>query len=301
MPRLRQARYRTRDVGEGLLKSVVITGASTGIGRASAVHLARRGWRVFAGIRKDSDAESLRAEEPRLTPLFLDVADQSSIESARKEVERELGRRLHGLVNNAGIGVGGPLEFIPRDDLRMQFEVNVIGMVATTQAFLPALRAARGRIVNIGSVAGRAPAIPLAGPYCASKWAVEAITDALRNELKPWEMHVAVVEPGNIATPIWDKTHESMELIPPQGRELYRDIIETGHDVVALMERSGIPPEKVARVVEHALTSPRPRYRYLVGVDAKVRTHVEARLPHRLRDRLFVLLRRKGVPDFLRK
>lgn len=282
-------------------RSVVITGASTGIGRACALQMAKIGWRVFAGVRKEEDAQSLRDENSRLDPLFIDVADQSSIEAAQKTVEAEIGDHLDGLVNNAGIGVGGPLEFIPRDDLRMQFEVNVIGLVATTQAFLPAIRAARGRIVNIGSVAGRAPAIPLAAPYSASKWAVEAVTDALRVELKPWDIHVAVVEPGNISTPIWEKTQRALGKIPPEGQELYRDVIRTGHDVVDLMERSGVPPEKVARVVEHALTARRPRYRYLVGIDARVRTHVEGRVPHRIRDRMFVRLMEKGLPGFLKK
>ena len=263
--------------------------------------MAREGWNAFAGVRKDADAESLRNEEPRLTPLLIDVADRASIDAAVKTVTDVAGGRLHGLVNNAGIGVNAPLEFVSLDDLRNQFEINVIGMVATTQAFMPALRAATGRIVNIGSVAGRAPAFPLAGPYTASKWAVEAISDTFRMELKPWNIHVAVVEPGNINTPIWDKTDDNFDSLQPEARAMYEELIATGREVVAFMSRTGIPADKVARVVQHALTARHPRYRYLVGIDARFRAHVESRVPHRLRDRLYSLLGEKGMPKFLKK
>lgn len=298
---VRQARCRARYLGQSVLKSVVITGASTGIGRACALHLARRGWNVFAGVRKETDAESLKAEETRVTPLLLDVTDQNAIEAARKTVQEEVGVGLDGLVNNAGIGVGGPVEFITLDEWRNQFEVNVFGLIAMTQAFLPALRASKGRIVNIGSVAGRAPSLPAAAPYCSSKWAVEAITDSLRIELKPSGVHVAVIEPGNIATEIWDKTDSSLERFPPEAHELYGGLIAAGREVTELAGRTGIPAEKVAQVIEHALTARRPRYRYLVGIDARVRTYVEGNLPHRWRDRLFLRLGEKGLPAFLKK
>ena len=304
MPGVREARYRKGDLGKGVLmaaRAVVVTGASTGIGRACALRLSKAGWKVFAGVRKDADAESLRAEDSRLTPLSIDVTDQASIDAAVKTVAEEIGPRLDGLVNNAGVVVHGPLEFVTPEEMRAQLETNVIGMHATTRAFLPALRAAQGRIVNMGSVAGRSPALPLLGPYAASKWAVEAITDALRNEVRSFGIHVAVVEPGNISTPIWNKADEDFDRFPAEARELYRDLLENGRDINSLMERTGVSTEKVAKVVEHALTSRHPRLRYLVGVDARWRTYVEARIPHRVRDRIVAALLARGLPRFLKK
>lgn len=283
------------------MRSVVITGASSGIGRACALRLSKAGWKVFAGVRKGSDADSLRDEDPRLTPLFIDVTDQASIDAAKKTVGDEIGPRLDGLVNNAGIVVHGPLEFVTPEELRNQLDINVVGMVAATQAFLPALRAGKGRIVNMGSVAGRSPALPLLGPYAASKWAVEAVTDAFRNELKPWGIHVAVVEPGNISTPIWSKADEDFDRFPAEAHDLYKDLIANGRDINSLMERTGVSTEKVAKVVAHALRSKYPRYRYLVGVDARWRTHIEARIPHRIRDAVVGALVKRGLPGFLKK
>ncbi len=265
---------------------VVITGASTGIGRAAALRLARAGHRVFAGVRTQTDAESLTRENSRIVPVTLDVTDRSSIEAAAKEVEESLdGLDLGGLVNNAGIAVSAPLETIRPEDLRRQFDVNVFGLIDATQVFLPALRAGRGRIVNIGSVSGRAPSLHLIGPYAASKWAVEALSDTLRLELKPWGIHVAVVEPGNIATPIWDKAGDGLDDLPP-GSELYARVIERGRAIARFSGDHGISPDKVAKRIEHALTARVPRNRYLVGIDAFARAHLEARLPHRLRDRV---------------
>src|SRR3954471_14417569 len=169
--------------------AVVITGASTGIGATCAAHLSSLGFRVFAGVRKPEDAE--RAREAGHEPLTIDVTDPESIRSA---VEQVGDAPLSGLVNNAGIAVAGPLEFIPIDEFRRQLDVNVVGQVAVTQAFLPALRRSRGRVVFVGSIAGRS-ALPFLGAYAASKFAVEAVTDALRVELRPWGIDVAVVEP----------------------------------------------------------------------------------------------------------
>ena len=268
-------------------RAVVITGASTGIGRASALRLARHGHKVFAGVRKEADGESLTREEPRITPVMLDVTDRASIEAAAEQIYgQQNGRGLEGLVNNAGIGVAAPLEILDPKDLRKQFEVNVFGLVETTQVFLPAIRTARGRIVNIGSIAGRTPALPLVGPYAASKWAVEALSDALRLELQRWGIKVSIVEPGNISTPIWEKSTSEFDEISAAGKELYARLIERGRAIARYAGRTGISPDKVARAVEHALTARVPRNRYLVGVDARMRAHVEARLPHRLRDRV---------------
>ncbi|HEY7876020.1 MAG TPA: SDR family oxidoreductase [Actinomycetota bacterium] len=272
--------------------AIVITGASTGIGRACALHLDANGHRVFAGVRKDADGEDL-AQRARgnLTPVIIDVTDQSSIAAAAKVVDEAVGSDgLQGLVNNAGIAVSGPLEYLPIDDLRKQLEVNVIGQIAVTQAFLPAIRRGRGRVVNIGSVAGRSPSAPLIGPYAASKMAMEALTDSLRLELARWDVKVAIVEPGAIATPIWDKSGPDFDnltdAMPDEGRQRYGKLIETGRKIAAAQNKRGIPPEKVAKAVEHALTSPRPRTRYLVGTDAQVRARVEGFIPDKLRDKI---------------
>ncbi|MGH2808181.1 MAG: SDR family oxidoreductase [Actinomycetota bacterium] len=265
-------------------RSVVVTGASSGIGRACASRLARAGMNVFAGVRKNADADALKTDVPAITTLKIDVTDRASLEAAAAEVSEATGNRLDGLVNNAGIAVLGPLELLPLDRLRRQFEVNVVGLVSSTQVFLPALRAARGRIVNMGSIAGRAPALPLMGPYAGSKWTVEALTDALRAEVQAWGIRVSLVEPGNIKTPIWDKGDDELADLSDEGRQLYGALIERGRKLIRLFEAQGIPPDKVAGKVEHALTASIPRTRYLVGIDAYLRAHVEARVPHRLRD-----------------
>jgi NAD(P)-dependent dehydrogenase (short-subunit alcohol dehydrogenase family) len=268
--------------------AVVITGASTGIGRASALRLARSGFDVYAGVRKEADAERLRSDG--VTPLMVDITDETSIAAARERVAVDVGERgLAGLVNNAGAAFPGPIEYIPLDDLRRQFEVNTIGQVAVTQAFLPLVRRATGRVVFIGSVGGRV-ALPFIGPYAGSKSAVSSLADSLRQELARWGIWVAVVEPGNVATPIWDKgdrgTREAIEKLPPEGRERYAGALESGTDTAVKMGRKGADPDKVARVVEHALTARRPRARYLVGADAYAQVALSRLLPERLFGRL---------------
>ena len=263
----------------------LVTGASSGIGEATARHLAGLGWEVFAGARKDADLERLAAV-PNITALKLDVTDAATIAAARDAV----GDSLNGLVNNAGIAVSGPLEFVPLDEYRRQLEVNVIGQIAVTQAFIPALRAARGRIANISSIGGRV-ALPLASPYAASKFALEAITDSLRRELRPWGIHVAAIEPGAIATPIWDKgLGEADRLVEQMGSEqveqLYGGLIERMKAEVSDFGTEGTPPNAVAKAVGHALTSKRPRTRYLVGSDAKQRAVAAKVLPDRAFDAL---------------
>jgi NAD(P)-dependent dehydrogenase (short-subunit alcohol dehydrogenase family) len=275
-----------------LVKSVVITGASTGIGRACALRLAANGSHVFAGVRKESDgADLVAAASGQLDPVILDVTDESSIDAAAKLVGDACGEAgLWGLVNNAGVAVSGPLEYLPIEDLRKQLEVNVIGQIAVTQAFLPLIRQGGGRIVNIGSVAGRAPSAPLLGPYAASKMAMEALTDSLRTELMRWDIHVAIVEPGAIATPIWDKSGDDFDSLTSgmteEAIERYGGLIETGRRIAAAQSRRGIPPEKVAAAVQHALTSNRPKTRYLIGRDAWGRVHLETLLPDKARDKI---------------
>jgi NAD(P)-dependent dehydrogenase (short-subunit alcohol dehydrogenase family) len=273
--------------------SVVVTGASTGIGHATALALDRAGFRVFAGVRKQADAAKLRtAGSERLEPLLLDVTDAAAIAAAAKHVEAALGGAgLGGLVNNAGIGIGGPLEFLELDELRRQLEVNVVSVVAVTQAFLPLLRRARGRIVNVGSIGGRLSQ-PLVGPYGASKFALEAISESERMELAPFGIEVALIEPGAIATAIWEKTESyaqaMLERLPAQATDLYGDATRSVLTALERQKRVAIPPDAVARAIEHALTAARPKARYLVGTDARIQALLARFLPDRWRDALIV-------------
>lgn len=254
--------------------AVVVTGASTGIGAACALELDRRGCRVWAGVRTERDDERLRAlGSDRLTPVRLDVTDAASIQEAVAAVRSRLdGARLAGLVNNAGIVVTGPLECVPLDRLRLQFEVNVVGTIAVTQAFLPLLRHPRpGRIVNMGSISGLVSA-PYLGPYAASKYALEAASDALAGELRQWKIHVALIEPGNVKTPIWEKSLAAAdrlaEEIDPAKMALYASDIHAVREAVADMSQTGMPVERVSDAIIHALFARRPRHRYPVGVSA---------------------------------
>jgi NAD(P)-dependent dehydrogenase (short-subunit alcohol dehydrogenase family) len=272
-------------------RSVLITGASTGIGEACAIRLDRGGWRVFAGVRRDADAARLRENaSERLTPLLIDVTDQAQIDAGRDAVVAAVGEGgLQGLVNNAGISVNGPIEFLTADDLRRQLEVNVVGQMAVTQAFLPLIRKGQGRIVNIGSIAGKM-ATPFLGPYCASKHAMEALTDSLRQELRPWGLHVAVVEPGSIATEIWEKgqrdADEFERNMPEEGVRLYGRAFDALREAAKKLGDAGIPADRVAKSVEHALTSSRPHTRYIVGFDATMQSVLRRVVPDRMRDRL---------------
>jgi NAD(P)-dependent dehydrogenase (short-subunit alcohol dehydrogenase family) len=271
--------------------AVVITGASTGIGAACARFLADHGFQVFAGVRDRQAGEVLAdGRTARLIPIQLDVTEEDSIRDAVDLVTQQLGETgLAGLINNAGIAVGSPLEVIPIDRLRRQFEVNVFGQIAVTQAFLPLLRKGHGRIINMGSIAGRAT-IPLMGPYSASKFALEALTDALRLELQPWGMQVSVIEPGAIATPIWEKSIKAatdLEAIAGSAATIrYTEMMMRIKEAVGKAAERAIPPDAVVRAVVHALTAARPRTRYLVGTDAKIRAWMVKWLPDRLNDRL---------------
>ncbi len=260
-------------------RAVLVTGASTGIGQAIAIHLDELGFRVFAGVRKDVDGERLRTTaSERLRPVSLDVTSSESIAAAAAEVVDVSGEKaLAGLVNNAGIAVSGPLEFMPVEELRRQLDVNVVGQIAVTQAFLPMLRRARGRVVNMGSVGGRI-ALPLLGPYAASKFAMEALTDSLRREVRRWGIEVSIVEPGGVATPIWDKSaaaaDELLDGMPPEANELYGDLIGAVRKEAQKTGEEGLPPLEVAKAVGHALSAEKPRTRYLIGRDAKSRVAI---------------------------
>lgn len=268
-------------------KSILVTGTSTGIGRSVALDLAASGWRVFASVRKSADAKDLQAEaDGELIPLQFDVAKEASVDKAIAELGEKAGGKLHGLVNNAGVYMGGPLELMRTEEIEQTFAVNVTGLLLVTRACLPMLRAAGGRIINISSISGLV-AMPGVSVYAASKHAVEAITDSLRVELRPFGVKVIAVEPGGIKTPIWDKgaardASAREETGSAETRELYAPLVR-------LLEKlnskpGGLPPEAVAKVVSDALESAQPKNRYLVGKDAKVLSWLD-RLPDGLRDR----------------
>jgi NAD(P)-dependent dehydrogenase (short-subunit alcohol dehydrogenase family) len=268
--------------------TALITGASTGIGHATALRLARSGWTVLAGVRKTADGEALRdAGGERVLPVELDVTDQAQIDQTAKRVNEIAPGGLDALVNNAGIGIGGPLELISEESLRAQFDVNVFGQVAVTRALLPALRVAKGRIVIVSSVGGRV-ALPFSAPYGASKHALEAIGDALRGELHSSEVKVVLVEPGSVATPIWAKSRAdaSQVNIPPELQEQYGHVPAAFEKTLHDTERRGISPELVASTIERALTARRPRTRYLVGRDARAMVLAKTLLPDRIFDRI---------------
>jgi NAD(P)-dependent dehydrogenase (short-subunit alcohol dehydrogenase family) len=271
------------------MRAVVVTGSSTGIGRASALALAREGLTVFAGVRKPEDGEALAAAaEGELEPLALDIADGASIAAATERVREATADRLAGLVDNAGIVVPGPVEAVDLDELRRQLEVNVVGQVAVTQALLPMIRAARGRVVLMSSIGGRM-SFPHLSAYNASKHALEAIGDSLRQEMRQFGVEVAIVEPGAVATPFWDKGHAEA---PKARAAMGPQLLEPGPELDQLEAASrktaarGVAPERVADAVVHALTAAKPRTRYLVGVDAKIQAQLRRLLPDRVLDRL---------------
>src|ERR1700694_5977937 len=253
---------------------VVVTGASTGIGEATATRLAAQCFIVFAGVRKTADGDRIKSQSrPGLRPLMIDVTDAESIKRAAAEVTEAVGAAgLKGVVNNAGVSWGGPIEFQDLDEIRQMFEVNVFGLLAVTQAFLALVRRGKGRIVNMSSVGGRM-AVPFVGTYAATKHSVEAICDSLRVELRPWGIKVACIEPGAIATPLWERGFEQfdrqVEKMPPEALELYGEYIPRMRKITETTAERGIPAARVADAVEHALTSSRPKARYLVGHDAR--------------------------------
>ncbi len=277
--------------------AVVITGASTGIGAACAVGLAKRGYRVFAGVRKTGDGDRLVKEGgATLSPIILDVTDQGTIDSARAEVERSLaGGPFRCLFNNAGVSINGPLEFIAIADLRRQLEINVVGQLAVTQAFLPMLRASKGRIITTGSVGGFVTT-PILGPYCMSKYAMEAFSDALRIELTPQGIEVVLLEPAAVRTEIWDKGTEGAEQFmknPPEGfMERYGAFFKGVTKFATEGKRRAHDPQCVLDAVIHALESPRPRTRYMMGDGVGQRRFLRM-LPDRMRDKL--MLKALGV------
>ncbi len=268
-------------------QAALVTGASSGIGRATAVLLAERGWYVFAGVRRDSDAElmgDLLGDYGQ--PVMLDVTDPRSLLEAEVVVRGSGG--LDALVNNAGIAVSAPLEYLPLADFRRQLEVNLTGQLAATQTFLPHLRSSGGRIVFVGSISGRV-ANPLLGPYVASKFALAGLADTLRTELAPSGVAVSLLEPGPIATDIWRRGREVgaalARRLPVDARRRYGTMIEAFEQLAESVEARALPPRTVASVVHRALTSVHPKPRYLIGREAWVGAAF-ALLPARLRSRI---------------
>jgi NAD(P)-dependent dehydrogenase (short-subunit alcohol dehydrogenase family) len=271
--------------------TVVITGCSTGIGRATTLHLESLGFDVFAGVRREADGERIRGDgNGRVTPLIIDVTDEQSIRDAAATVRDAVGDHgLAGLVNNAGVAVSGPLEFLPLKELRHQLEVNLVGQVAVTQALLPLLRRAHGRIVNVGSVGGTV-ALPFVGPYAISKFGMEAFSDSLRREVGPLGVSVSLIKPGPIATSIWETGNRAadaiIEQLPPEALDVYGDRLDGARAAADTRAKRAVPAGEVAKEIAHALTAEKPKTRYVVTRDAKAMIALSRLLPDRVFDRL---------------
>ena len=282
------------------MNSILITGASTGIGAACALHMARHDWTVYAGVRKEKDGRALQeqsAHPDNIVPVLLDVCNNEQIRDALQQIATKVGEKgLQGLFNNAGICVAGPLEALPLERFEQQMAINVNGQLAVTQAALPLIRQGKGRIVFTSSTSGFL-STPLLGPYCASKFALEAMADALRMELHPWKIPVILIQPGAIATPIWDKSSVAGEIdteaMNAEARERYAPLINKLRDHVASSDDRCIPAEDVARLLHHTLTTTKPRTRYRIGTDAGLQYVLGRYVPDRLRS--WLILRKLGL------
>jgi len=265
-------------------KSVLVTGASTGIGWATSMALVEKGWRVFSAVRKEADAKKLvEASSGKITPVIMDVVDYESVKRGAREIEKALdGAGLDALFNNAGISVQGPLEIIPIELFEQQIRVNVFGHVFVTQTFLPLLRKARGRIVFTSSESGRIT-LPLMAPYSSSKFALEAVASALRIELRPWKIRVSTVELQTIKTPMWEKIDTSTEKLiaslPQQARDLYINEMKTLSVFPKWQAEMGISMKKAVRAIIRALSARSPKARYLVGYEARLLVYSHAITP----------------------
>jgi NAD(P)-dependent dehydrogenase (short-subunit alcohol dehydrogenase family) len=267
------------------MPSVLISGASRGIGRATALRLARAGWTVHATVRQAADGEALVAEAAGLDihPLRLDVTDDAQIAA----LDEALPARLDAIVNNAGIVVSGPLESLAAEELREQFDVNVVGAVALTNLVLPRLRGARGRIVFVSSLSGRV-STPMTGAYNASKFAIEAIADAWRLELRPWGIKVILIEPAMTDTDLWRNAPETLEAdvakMTPEHRDLYDGHLAGMRRTVPRIQKMAKPVDTVTAAIERALTASRPKARYPIGVDVRVQAALSGVTPARVMD-----------------
>jgi len=273
------------------VRSVLVTGASTGIGHDGAQAIARAGFRVFGGVRKQKDADALRAKG--VVPVLLDVTDDESVARATEEIRAAVGDDgLFALVNNAGIATGGPIEGVPLDDVKQAFEVNVLGLLRVTQAMLPLVRQAnarrstrsepRARVVHVGSMSGRI-ATPFLGPYCMSKFAVTALADAMRMELLPFEIEVVVIEPGRVKSEIWEKGKESArairERLSPDVVALYERFLPGVEQAIAATGDGAIPTTHTDRALVRALTDERPEAHVPVARGGRAALFMKSVLP----------------------
>lgn len=280
------------------MKSVLLTGAGRGIGRATALRLAGAGWHVYAGVRKPEDGEALVEQlgsdaSGKIETVVLDIADDASVAA----LPAKLPDALDAIVNNAGIVIDGPVESLTAERLRQQFDVNVVGQVAVTRAVMPKIRAGRGRIVFVSSVSGLV-STPWTGAYNSSKFALEGIADAMRIELSPWKIPVSLVEPANTKTDMWDEAQTMFDAgvagMTDEERTLYGGHMKGMRRTLGMMQKTAAPVESVAKTIEHALAAKRPRARYIVGVPAKLQAWSAHFTPRPILD--FVLARATGVP-----
>jgi NAD(P)-dependent dehydrogenase (short-subunit alcohol dehydrogenase family) len=274
-------------VNMGYSGNILITGTSTGIGKVTALYLDRLGFRVFASVRKESDADALREKATnQLTPIIIDVTKIESIHKAKQDIIRLVGDTgLSGIVNNAGVSFLAPLEFAPLETIHWLFDVNVFGLLAVTQVFLPLVRQVKGRIINISSEATISVA-PFHGPYSASKLAIQGFSDALRRELKPFGVNVSVIIPGSIGTPMWEKDvpDQVNRQQPQDATELYGKQFNKLREFFERLKRHGISPDIVARTIATALTAKRPKHYYFVGSDAHVLKLLQTTIPEPFQD-----------------
>jgi NAD(P)-dependent dehydrogenase (short-subunit alcohol dehydrogenase family) len=267
--------------------AILVTGASSGIGHATALLLAESGYTVFAGVRKEADRQRVESEHSNLRPIILDVTVPADLTRAVESI-KAIGLPLVGVVNNAGIAVAGPLEFLPIEEIRKQFEINVYAPIAVIQAVLPLLRVTKGRIIVVGSIAGRLSA-PFVGPYSASKAAVASLVDALRQELASSGIHVSLLEFAAVKTPIWEKGRNDKDrlvgMMPPEAMKHYGALVNAVVKLTKHEETTGMDPAMIAATVLQALQAPKPRARYLIGKRARIQA-VVAMLPPATRDKL---------------
>lgn len=279
---------------------ILVTGTSTGIGLACVLHLVAKGHHVLSGVRSDADAERVKAlcsqtqGSGKISTIQLDVTSESDLLNLRAYLQNSKDP-LQGLISNAGIVAAGPLEFVDMDKVRAQFEVNVFGLLRVVQVCVPFLRKSKGRIVNISSISG-ITVTPILSPYCASKHCVEVFSDALRMELSEWGIHVSIIQPGSIATPIWEKSlnksSEELNGMPQEASTYYGKIMRRFEEFALKISENSSSPDLVVKVIEQALFSIKPKTRYLVGHGARS-AYLRRFLPDRLKDRLILKHLRK--------
>jgi NAD(P)-dependent dehydrogenase (short-subunit alcohol dehydrogenase family) len=277
----------------------IVTGASTGIGAATARELARRGFHVLAGVRRDQDADAIRG--PGVEPLIIDITNPDHIRALASRVHGDpQGRAVRALVNNAAIQANVPIEAFAIDEWRRMFEVNLFGQIAVTQALLPALIRSKGRVVNISSIGGKV-AMAAYGPYAGTKFALEAVSDSLRRELAPFGVQVVVVEPGAVRTEMLGRAiataHELVSRMTPEQSQRYGGLVQAVNTQAVLSTKSGLPADAAAKVIAKAITARKPRTRYTVGRDAAMITCLVRILPDRILDLLFASALRPHLPQ----